>query len=332
MSKEEKATTAFRLPSQAITLARRKRTAIVSPFASTQMFCGPAWLGQKAVLFASARETNRRPFGARCDDATLWIILDNQHPWFYCSHCILIIIKGVIIMNKIMIVEDDTKIAELLHSHIEKYGYEATITKDFNHVLDLFHNIMPDLVLLDVNLPSFDGYYWCRQIRSISTCPIIFISARAGEMDQVMALENGADDYITKPFYYDVVMAKIRSHLRRAYGAYAPKMEERIVEQAGLTLYPERMELKLGEQITALTKKEAVLLETLLKRFPRVVSRETLLEKLWDDQSYVDDNTLNVNITRVRKKLQELGIHDAIETVRGAGYRFNVTYYNGETE
>lgn len=235
-------------------------------------------------------------------------------------------------MNKIMIVEDDAKIAELLHSHIKKYGYETTITKDFNRVLDLFHKIMPDLVLLDVNLPSFDGYYWCRQIRSISTCPIIFISARAGEMDQVMALENGADDYITKPFYYDVVMAKIRSHLRRAYGAYAPKMEERIVEQAGLTLYPERMELKLGEQITALTKKEAVLLETLLKRFPRVVSRETLLEKLWDDQSYVDDNTLNVNITRVRKKLQELGIHDAIETVRGAGYRFNVTYYNGETE
>lgn len=229
-------------------------------------------------------------------------------------------------MNKIMIVEDDTKIAELLHSHIEKYGYEATVTKDFNHVLDLFRNIMPDLVLLDVNLPSFDGYYWCRQIRSISTCPILFISARAGEMDQVMALENGADDYITKPFYYDVVMAKIRSHLRRSYGAYAPKMEERIVEQEGLTLYPERMELKLGEQITTLTKKEAVLLETLLKRFPRVVSRETLLEKLWDDQSYVDDNTLNVNITRVRKKLQELGIHDAIETVRGAGYRFNVTY------
>ncbi|MMZ60216.1 Response regulator protein GraR [compost metagenome] len=225
-----------------------------------------------------------------------------------------------------MIVEDDTKIAELLHSHIEKYGYEATVTKDFNHVLDLFRNIMPDLVLLDVNLPSFDGYYWCRQIRSISTCPILFISARAGEMDQVMALENGADDYITKPFYYDVVMAKIRSHLRRSYGAYAPKMEERIVEQEGLILYPERMELKLGEQITTLTKKEAVLLETLLKRFPRVVSRETLLEKLWDDQSYVDDNTLNVNITRVRKKLQELGIHDAIETVRGAGYRFNVTY------
>lgn len=225
-----------------------------------------------------------------------------------------------------MIVEDDTKIAELLHSHIEKYGYEATVTKDFNHVLDLFRNIMPDLVLLDVNLPSFDGYYWCRQIRSISTCPILFISARAGEMDQVMALENGADDYITKPFYYDVVMAKIRSHLRRSYGAYAPKMEERIVEQEGLTLYPERMELKLGEQITTLTKKEVVLLETLLKRFPRVVSRETLLEKLWDDQSYVDDNTLNVNITRVRKKLQELGIHDAIETVRGAGYRFNVTY------
>ncbi|WP_026677791.1 response regulator transcription factor [Fictibacillus gelatini] len=229
-------------------------------------------------------------------------------------------------MNKILIVEDDPKIAELLRSHIEKYGYEAYSAKDFDHVLEYFHEVQPNLVLLDVNLPSFDGYYWCRQIRSISTCPIIFISARAGEMDQVMALENGADDYITKPFHFEIVMAKIRSQLRRAYGEYAPKMEERIVEQSGLTLFPERMELKLGEIVTSLTKKEAVLLETLLKRFPRVVSRETLLEKLWDDQSYVDDNTLNVNITRVRKKLSELGITDAIETVRGAGYRFHVTW------
>ncbi|PFO94320.1 response regulator, partial [Bacillus cereus] len=105
-------------------------------------------------------------------------------------------------------------------------------------------NIQPDLVLLDINLPSFDGFYWCRQIRTVSTCPIIFISARSGEMEQVMALENGADDYITKPFHYEVVMAKVRSHLRRIYGEYAPKPEERIVQQSGLKLYPERMELK----------------------------------------------------------------------------------------
>ncbi|MCR2821484.1 response regulator transcription factor [Lederbergia panacisoli] len=224
-------------------------------------------------------------------------------------------------MAKIMIVEDDPKIAKLLQGHLEKYGYLVTITEDFDHILDLFTKIDPGLVLLDVNLPSYDGYYWCRQIRKISTCPILFISARSGEMDQVMALENGADDFITKPFHYEVVMAKIRSQLRRAYGEYAPKIEERTVELKGLTLYMERMEAEKGDNIISLTKKEAILLETLMKQSPRVVSRETILEKLWDDQSFVDENTLNVNVTRVRKKLQGLGIDDAIETVRGAGYR-----------
>ncbi|MBS4196847.1 response regulator transcription factor [Lederbergia citri] len=225
-------------------------------------------------------------------------------------------------MAKIMIVEDDPKIAKLLQNHLEKYGYQANITEDFDHIFELFTEINPDMVLLDVNLPSYDGYYWCRQIRKISTCPILFISARSGEMDQVMALENGADDFITKPFHYEVVMAKIRSQLRRAYGEYAPKVEERTVELEGLTLYMERMEVKKGDHIVSLTKKEAIMLEILMKRSPRVVSRETILEKLWDDQSFVDENTLNVNVTRVRKKLQELGIDDAIETVRGAGYRF----------
>ncbi|MBS4201926.1 response regulator transcription factor [Bacillus sp. FJAT-49732] len=224
-------------------------------------------------------------------------------------------------MAKIMIVEDDPKIAKLLQNHLEKYGYQAKLTEDFEHILALFTEIKPDLVLLDINLPSYDGYYWCRQIRKISTCPILFISARSGEMDQVMALENGADDFITKPFHYEVVMAKIRSQLRRAYGEYAPKVEERIVNIEGLTLYMERMEAEKGEKTVSLTKKEAILLETLMRRSPRVVSREAILEKLWDDQSFVDENTLNVNITRVRKKLQELEIDNAIETVRGAGYR-----------
>ncbi|MBS4219817.1 response regulator transcription factor [Bacillus sp. FJAT-49711] len=224
-------------------------------------------------------------------------------------------------MAEILIVEDDPKIAKLLHNHLEKYGYHVTLTEDFDHILELFTKINPDMVLLDVNLPSYDGYYWCRQIRKISTCPILFISARSGEMDQVMALENGGDDFITKPFHYEVVMAKIRSQLRRAYGEYAPKVEERKVELNGLALYMERMEAQMGEKIVTLTKKEAILLETLMKRSPRVVSREVILEKLWDDQSFVDENTLNVNVTRVRKKLQGLGIDDAIETVRGAGYR-----------
>ncbi|GIN58763.1 response regulator transcription factor [Lederbergia ruris] len=224
-------------------------------------------------------------------------------------------------MAKILIIEDDPKIAQLLQNHLEKYGFEAVITEQFDKILDFFKEIQPDLVLLDINLPSFDGFYWCRQIRQISTCPILFISARSGEMDQVMALENGGDDFITKPFHYEIVMAKIRSSLRRAYGEYAPKVKERIVELDGLVLYVERMEVTKDGQTVPLTKKEAVLLEMLMKRSPRIASREAILEKLWDDQSFVDENTLNVNVTRVRKKLQELGIVEAIETVRGAGYR-----------
>lgn len=234
-------------------------------------------------------------------------------------------------MYKIMIVEDDPKIAGLLKAHIERYGDEAVIFTQFDQVLDGFKQIMPHIVLMDVNLPSYDGYYWCRQIRTTSTCPILFISARSGKMDQVMALENGADDYIPKPFEYEIVMAKIRSQLRRVYGDYAAKAEERRVELEGLTLYLESMELELCGQKIQLSKKETILLETLLRRFPRVVSRETILEKLWDD-AFVDDNTLSVNVTRVRKRLSELGIENALETVRGSGYRLNVTWKddNGE--
>lgn len=232
-------------------------------------------------------------------------------------------------MYTIMIVEDDAKIAELLRAHIEKYGNEAVIASDFQHILDQFGQIKPHVVLMDINLPSFDGFYWCRQIRTVSTCPIIFISARSGEMDQVRAIENGGDDYMTKPFHYEVVMAKIRSQLRRVYGDYAAASAERLVERAGLTLYPERMELRLGDKTIALTKKETVLVETLLSRFERLVSREIILEKLWDDYTYVDDNALSVNITRVRKKLAELGIEGSLETVRGTGYRLSDTWSEG---
>lgn len=234
-------------------------------------------------------------------------------------------------MEKIMIVEDDLKIADYLHTYIEKYDYDVLKADDFENLMDLFRAFHPDLVLLDINLPRFDGFYWCRQIRLESICPVIFISARTGEMDQVMALENGGDDFITKPFHPDVVMAKIRSQLRRAYGEYAAGHHERILQKEGLKLLPERLELKLKDDTVSLTKKEADIIETLMNRHPRVAGREDLLEKLWDDQVYVDENTLNVNITRVRKKFQELGIAGAIETVRGAGYRLHMTWNEDES-
>ncbi|RFB14884.1 DNA-binding response regulator [Bacillus sp. HNG] len=227
-------------------------------------------------------------------------------------------------MQKILIIEDDPKIAEYLQFYINKYGYESFIVADFDNVMDDFQKHKPDLVLLDINLPSYDGYFWCRQIRKHSICPVIFISARVGEMDQVMALENGGDDFITKPFHPEIVIAKIRSQLRRAYGEYANQAEERVLEIEGLKLFPERLELTYKNETVSLSRKEADLIESLIERYPRVAGREDLLEKLWDDQMYVDENTLNVNITRVRKKFEGVGLKGAVETVRGAGYRLNI--------
>lgn len=232
----------------------------------------------------------------------------------------------VSLVAKILIIEDDPKLAAHLEKMNQKYEHETNVIENFDEVMEQFHEFSPDLVLLDINLPSFDGFYWCRQIRKFSTCPIIFISARTGEMDQVMALENGGDDYITKPFHSEVVLAKINSQLRRAYGEYAVSNNERIVETNGLRLYPERLELHFTNEKITLTKKEADILEILMTRYPRVAGREMLLEKLWDDETFVDENTLNVNITRTRHKLKELGIENAIETVRGVGYRLQITW------
>ncbi|MDO3411143.1 response regulator transcription factor [Saccharibacillus sp. CPCC 101409] len=223
-------------------------------------------------------------------------------------------------MYTILIVEDDPKIAELLRSELDKYGYEAKVAQDFERIADEFREASADLVLLDVNLPKYDGFYWCRQIRAESVCPILFISARDGQMDQVMALENGADDYMTKPFHAEVVLAKVRSQLRRAYGEYAAGPQEAVVEGSGMKLYPERFLLVCGEHSTELSRKESLLLEALMRREGRVVSRDRLLGLMWEDHHFIDDNTLNVYVTRVRKKLKELGAQAGIEVVRGAGY------------
>jgi OmpR family two-component system response regulator YxdJ len=224
--------------------------------------------------------------------------------------------------HRIFIVEDDRKIAQLLAETLRKYQYEVAIIEDFDGVIEECLAFKPHLILLDINLPSYDGYYWCRQLRTHTTCPIIFISARSGDMDQVFALENGGDDFITKPFHYEIVLAKIRSHLRRSFGEYAPNQSERIIKQGVLNLYIERMELHVHDEIVPLQKKECVILELLMEASPKVVAREKLLEELWDDQSFVDENTLNVNMTRVRKKLADYDVQSSIETVRGAGYRF----------
>lgn len=184
-------------------------------------------------------------------------------------------------MFKIMIIEDDQQLVKLLEMHLHKFGYETRAVKDFDTIRTEFSEYEPHLVLLDVNLPKFDGYYWCRQIRSVSTCPILFISARDSKMDQVMALDNGGDDYITKPFEYEIVTAKINSLLRRAYGIYANGEMERSTSVEGLTLNIERLNLSLSGTEIDLSYTEAKILDELLKKSERIVSRDRLLEKIW---------------------------------------------------
>ncbi|UFU00152.1 response regulator transcription factor [Radiobacillus kanasensis] len=225
-------------------------------------------------------------------------------------------------MSRIYLVEDDPKIAELLREYLERYDYELQIAQDFNAILEEFEAFQPELVLLDINLPRFDGFYWCRKIRTVSKCPIIFISARDSGMDQVMAIENGGDDYITKPFEFEVVLAKVKSLMRRVYGEYAVEQNTNYIERLGLILHIDAMEMEYNDMCIPLSKKEFLLLKEFMQNENQVLHRNHLLEILWDDQNFVDDNTLSVNVTRLRKKLEELSRVDAIQTVRGAGYKF----------
>ncbi|WP_426272329.1 response regulator transcription factor [Exiguobacterium sp. R-17] len=223
-------------------------------------------------------------------------------------------------MHTILLVEDDVKIATLLKELLERYDFKVVVEDGRGDVIATYEETNPDVILLDVNLPKFDGFYWCRQLRMKTRAPILFISARVGEMDQVMALEYGADDYIVKPFQGAVVIAKIKSQIRRAYGTLSNEADERTVTKEGVTLYLDRYIVEYGEQSIELSKKEGLILEMLLTASPRIVSRGDLLERIWDDEAFVDENTLNVNITRVRKRLTEIGVA-GLETVRGVGYK-----------
>lgn len=224
-------------------------------------------------------------------------------------------------MYRIMIVEDDISISELLKKHIEKYGFECWICSNFDDITTEFIKYDPNLVLLDVNLPKFDGFYWCRQIRNISKCPIIFISARTGDLEQIYAMDNGADDYITKPFSFEIVVSKINANIRRAYGDYAEVKTERTKALGDLKLFCESFTLENKTKKTTLTKKEVELLSILMDNYPKVISRQKLLTAIWDNETFVEENTLNVNIARIRRKIIEIDANFEIEAVRGVGYK-----------
>lgn len=224
----------------------------------------------------------------------------------------------------IYIVEDDQKIAEAIATYLESYGYNVVLTKDFSQVLSEFLQLHPHLVILDIQLPYQDGYHLCRQIRQSSHVPILFLSSRSGEVEQIFGIESGADDYITKPFQLDLLLAKMKALLRRVYGDYRMDDSSRNILSIGqLQLDLGRMELSYQDEFQSLSKNEGKLLHLLMKNKGKVVLREECLEVLWDDTRFVEDNTLTVNVTRVRKKLALLNLDQCIETKRGLGYRFN---------
>lgn len=200
----------------------------------------------------------------------------------------------------------------------------ALIVEDFTRVKEAFCSSQPDLVLLDINLPKFDGYYWCRQIRTLSKVPIIFVSARDQDVDQVRALESGGDDYTSKPFNLELAIAKINSLLRRTYGEYAVSKPLDVLAIGDVVINRADSSASRGDVRVELTAKELELLWILAQRNGTIVSREELLDVLWDDEEFVDDNTLTVNVSRLRRRLDELGLGQAIETRRGQGYRLSL--------
>ena len=220
-------------------------------------------------------------------------------------------------MYKILIVEDDPGIARAVAASAEKWGLSARCVENFRNVLEEFAAYGPHLVLLDISLPAYNGYYWCSEIRKISRVPILFISSASDNMNVVMAMNMGADDFIAKPFDQNVLMAKLQAMLRRSYD-FAAAMP--VLEHRGAFLNTGDNTLTFQGKPIELTKNEYRILLTLMENKGKVVSRERLMERLWETDSFVDDNTLTVNVNRLRKKLQNAGLSDFIATKFGVGY------------
>lgn len=219
-------------------------------------------------------------------------------------------------MNKVFIIEDDVKINEQLGSFLKRYGYEVATSFDFENIVDIALEENPKIILLDINLPVFDGYYICKEIRKQSNVPIIVVTSRDTEMDELISMNLGADDFITKPYNAAILLARIESIIRRVYGNNS--ME--IYEYNGLRYNLSTSEMEYEGNKSDLTKNESRILYTLIKNKGKIVSRSELMKYLWQNDEFVDDNTLTVNINRLRKKMKEIGANNMLTTKRGQGY------------
>ena len=220
-------------------------------------------------------------------------------------------------MVKILIIEDEETIAKTLKIELQKWQYEAEMITDFHSVMERFNAFRPDLVLIDIRLPYYNGYYWCSEIRKVSEVPIIFLSSQSDRMDIVMAIQMGADDFISKPFDLTVAVAKIQALLRRTYDF---NQESAYLTYKDAYLDLKKMTVKYEEEEIKLTKTEFQILEQLFRNGNAIVSRDDLMIHLWEDESFIDDNTLAVNIARLRKKLASIGLPSLIQTKKGVGY------------
>lgn len=220
-------------------------------------------------------------------------------------------------MYKLLIIEDDFGVASAIKTQAESWNLNARIVEDFRSVLAAFADFQPHIVLLDISLPFFNGYHWCGEIRKISKVPIIFISSAADNMNIVMAVNMGADDFIAKPFDQSVLMAKIQAMLRRTYD-FAESVP--VLEHRGAFLSTGDNTLMYKDDKLSLTKNEYRMLLCLVENKGKVVSREKLMERLWQTDCFIDENTLTVNINRLRKKLDSVGLNDFITTKFGVGY------------
>ncbi|WP_423802315.1 response regulator transcription factor [Neobacillus sp. SAB-20_R2A] len=221
-------------------------------------------------------------------------------------------------MFKIMIVEDDPKICDIISEHLLKWRFEPSKITNFENLDEQFIEVKPHLVLLDINLPIYDGFYWCSKIRQLSNVPIIFISSRNQNMDIVMAMNMGGDDFIQKPFSLEVLTAKMNAILRRTY-TYQQE-EKEVIEHRGLILNLNKGNISYHNSDIDLTKNEFQILYLLLKKKETIVTRDEIMQALWESENFIDDNTLTVNIARLRRKLEDLGLIDFIETKKRQGY------------
>jgi DNA-binding response OmpR family regulator len=216
-------------------------------------------------------------------------------------------------------VEDDKTISSIMEENLRKWGYETAGISDFSDILPFFTSFDPHIVLLDINLPYYDGFYWCSRMRELSNIPIIFISSRDSDSDKIRGISQGGDDYIEKPLSMDLLIAKVSAILRRAY-SYSDNTLN-VLQYKDMLLNLERLQVFYGDNEIELTRNECRILSLLIRNHGNLVTRTRMIKDLWEDESFVDENTLTVNVNRLRRKLEEIELGEAIKTIKGEGYR-----------